>query len=222
LTTHVAESDEADGEADAVTASRPEEFQAENRHAAVLVHAAARGDRNAEAELIRIYDRRVLVKLRQHLPEAEVVLDLRQEVWLRIVEALRGGGIQQPERFCGFLLGTVRNVMRERVKANRRSPVPLDDVPEPIADGTDAEQFLDEDWRAEQVRHCLSELGDRDREILVRHYLREDDKRMTCEVLGLSSLNYNNVLHRARQRLAELVDRNRDAPATAPRQRALR
>lgn len=212
----------ADGGTDAMTARRPEDFEAENRHAAALVRAAARGDRVAEAELIGLYDRRVLVKLRQQVPEAELVLDLRQEVWLRIVEAMRGGGIQQPERFCGFLLGTVRNVLRERAKANRRSPVPLDDVPEPIADCPDAEQFVDEDWRAEQVRRCLAKLGDRDCEILVRHYLREDDKRLTCEVLGLSALNYNNVLHRARQRLAELVGRDRGQPAVAPRQRALR
>jgi DNA-directed RNA polymerase specialized sigma24 family protein len=56
------------------------------------------------------------------------------------------------------------------------------------------------------VRQVLQELGnERDRQILLRFYLAEDDKERIAGDLGLSGLQFNRVLHRARQRYKELL-----------------
>jgi RNA polymerase sigma-70 factor (ECF subfamily) len=47
----------------------------------------------------------------------------------------------------------------------------------------------------------------RDREILVRVYLHDQDKDRVCRELGISEEHYKRVLHRARARFAELLQR---------------
>ena len=64
----------------------------------------------------------------------------------------------------------------------------------------------------EQVRDAvgvlLAELGTpRDREILTRLYLRDEDKDDICDALGVDSTHFNRVLFRAKQRFRELLVR---------------
>jgi DNA-directed RNA polymerase specialized sigma24 family protein len=58
---------------------------------------------------------------------------------------------------------------------------------------------------AELVRLLLEELPtDRDREVLRRFYLTSDDKDLICADLSLTRLQFNRVLHRARERFRAL------------------
>jgi RNA polymerase sigma-70 factor (ECF subfamily) len=64
----------------------------------------------------------------------------------------------------------------------------------------------------EQVRRAvgvlLNELGTaRDREILTRLYLDDEDKEAICAALGVDSTHFNRVLFRAKQRFRELLVR---------------
>ena len=53
----------------------------------------------------------------------------------------------------------------------------------------------------------LQELNSpRDREILVRFYLQEEEKDAICRDLGLEADQFDKVLHRARARLKELLE----------------
>jgi len=45
----------------------------------------------------------------------------------------------------------------------------------------------------------------RDRNVLVRYFLSEEDKGEICSALGLSSEHFDRVLHRARRRLKGLL-----------------
>ena len=47
----------------------------------------------------------------------------------------------------------------------------------------------------------------RDRQVLVRYYLRDEDKATLCHDLGLSDEHFNRVLHRARERFRALLGR---------------
>jgi RNA polymerase sigma-70 factor (ECF subfamily) len=58
------------------------------------------------------------------------------------------------------------------------------------------------------VRQVITELNsDRDREVLLRFYLREEEKEQICADLGLSSLHFNRVLFRARERYKQLFEK---------------
>jgi RNA polymerase sigma-70 factor (ECF subfamily) len=55
--------------------------------------------------------------------------------------------------------------------------------------------------QAAAVRAVLAELGSaRDRQILLRFYVAGDSKEDICADFGLSSLHFNRVLFRARER----------------------
>ncbi len=55
------------------------------------------------------------------------------------------------------------------------------------------------------IRQVIQELpSERDRQVLRRFYLEEDDKDAICADLNLTSLHFNRVLHRARERFREL------------------
>ena len=61
--------------------------------------------------------------------------------------------------------------------------------------------------RSRLVRDLVGQLEvERDRQIILRFYLTEEDKASICEDLGLSSLHFNRVLHRARQRYRQLYE----------------
>ena len=58
----------------------------------------------------------------------------------------------------------------------------------------------------------LAELkNDRDREILSRYYIADENKEDICRDLELSDLHFNRVLFRARQRYRELFERRQGA-----------
>jgi DNA-directed RNA polymerase specialized sigma24 family protein len=59
--------------------------------------------------------------------------------------------------------------------------------------------------KTELVRQVIQELGTaRDRDILLRFYIAEEDKDRISADFGLSSLQFNRVLHRARERYREI------------------
>jgi len=61
----------------------------------------------------------------------------------------------------------------------------------------------------QSVRRLLDELGvRRDREILHRFYVSSEEKADICEEWGLSSLQFNRVLFRARKRYRALYQRS--------------
>jgi RNA polymerase sigma-70 factor (ECF subfamily) len=49
--------------------------------------------------------------------------------------------------------------------------------------------------------------NERDIQVLYRFYIADEDKEEVCAELGLSSLHFNLVLHRARERFKELYER---------------
>jgi RNA polymerase sigma-70 factor (ECF subfamily) len=189
----------------ALNDSASDRLEAENRRAAELVRQVADGRRQSEGELILMYDRRLLVKLRTKTSDPDRVQELRQEVWMRVIEVARRGGVRQPERFYGFLLGIARNVLLEDFKKRKADVVSLDAVATIRDTAAGVASVLDRRLIASTLRRLIGQLSERDREIIVRHYVREDPKEVTCELLGLTSLNYNNVLYRARRRLAGLL-----------------
>ena len=61
--------------------------------------------------------------------------------------------------------------------------------------------------RATLVHHVLAALpSERDRKVLRRFYIADDDKEEICADLGISSLHFNQILCRARERYRKAFD----------------
>lgn len=140
-------------------------------------------------------------------PEAE---DLFQDTFRLALEKLRRGELREPAKLPGFLAGIARSLAIEHFRKTARRKTEADSEAILDAPFSGSSQFDDLARResAVLVRRVLGELGnDRDRQILLRFYLAEEDKDRISADYGLTSLQFNRVLHRARQRYRELFER---------------
>jgi len=183
---------------------------------AQLVARIRDGERSAEEELVRRYTRGVSIILKRMAGHAAVAEDLYQEVFLKAVQKIRAGEVRNPERLSGFMCGLARNIAIDHFRRSAPEKAsPEAEARLSVADpsrGPLEHVLVQED--AAIIRQVLRELAsERDRQILYRFYLDEDEKDRICADLNLSSLQFNRVLHRARERFRELyrkpAERNR-------------
>jgi RNA polymerase sigma-70 factor, ECF subfamily len=174
------------------------------RELAVRIQA---GEPKAEVELIERYSRGVSIIVGRIARDFALVDDLCQETFRLVLEKVRGGELREPERLSGFVCGVARNLAIEQVRQPQRMQ-PLE-AGSPLTDPK--RDPLDELLAQEQikaVRQVLQEMKElRDREILRRFYLMEEEKDSLCAVFGISSLHFNRVLYRARERFRELYEK---------------
>lgn len=184
------------------------ETQLEARVSADLVARIGRGDGTAEQEMVARYERGLGFLLRRRTGDPELALDLCQDTFRIAIEKLRAGPLNEPERLAGYLRGVAVNLVvgLER-KTARRATTPDSDKVEATADrGPGPFDDVSSRQVGDAVRRLLAELRTpRDREILTRLYLEEDDKESICRDLGIDSTHFNRVLYRAKQRFRDLL-----------------
>ena len=175
-----------------------------------LVRRIAAGDASAEEELVQRYSRGLLYLLRHLGAPPELADDLNQETFRIVLERLRRRELDDPSGLAGFLRATARNLRIAEVRKTARRRTDADDekleqVVHP-APGQLSSVLHDEE--AGIVRQLIQELpANRDRQLLLRFYVAEEEKESICADLGLDSLHFNRVLFRARQRFKELLER---------------
>jgi len=173
-----------------------------------LVARVRAGDPRAEERIVELYGRGVAVILDRHTngrPEAE---DLFQDTFRIGLEKLRRGELREPAKLPGFLAQIARSLAIEHYRkiARRKTDADSDAVLGAVAAGESPLAGLLARESSALVRHVLQDLAnERDRQILLRFYIAEEDKDRISADYGLSSLQFNRVLHRARQRYKELL-----------------
>jgi RNA polymerase sigma-70 factor (ECF subfamily) len=176
-----------------------------------LVERIQAGDRTAEDELVTRFSRGLLLMLRRLTGNPALADDLHQETLALVLEKIRRGEVREPARLAGFIRSTARNLfIADRRKEARYGPLPEggeEVFPErsPRAAPFDRTAAGEE---AQQVQQILSELRhDRDRQLLLRFYLRDDSKEEICRDLEIEPERFHMLLHRARERMRELWEK---------------
>lgn len=176
-----------------------------------LVRRIAAGDGSAEGELFARYSRGLLYLLRRLGAPPELAEDLQQETFRVVLERLRRQALDDPAGLAGFLRGTARNLLiaERRKTARRRTDADDDELAQAVHPSQGQLSAVLQDEEAETVRRLIAELPtDRDRQLLLRFYVGEEEKERICADLGLDSLHFNRVLFRARQRFKEILERS--------------
>jgi RNA polymerase sigma-70 factor (ECF subfamily) len=158
----------------------------------------------------------VLFLLRNQVREPALAEDLCNEAFRIVFERLGDHPLEDPTKLPAFLAQTVRNLLKaDRRKAARRRTVTgeqaaIDDFPDVESDPTAS---LQSQLRARAVRQVLQEMPVlRDRQLLVRYYLNDEDIAEICTDLGLTHEYFYKVLHRARTRFRLLLARRFSQP----------
>jgi RNA polymerase sigma-70 factor (ECF subfamily) len=158
----------------------------------------------------------VLFLLRNQVREPALAEDLCNEAFRIVFERLGRQPLQDPTKLAAFLAQTVRNLLTaDRRKAARRRTVTgeqaaIDEFPDAESDPSAS---LQSQLRARAVRQVLQEMpAVRDRQLLVRYYLNDEDIEKICVDLGLTEEYFYKVLHRARERFRHLLAKRFSQP----------
>lgn len=178
------------------------------------LQALRQRDRNAEDHLVSYFSRPVQLKLQARLRSPELVQDARQETFLRVLSYFRSGKtLDNPASLPGFVHSVCHNVALELLRGATRHDQFAEDAPDPPDLAPNPERQMVTTERKEIVRRLLGELGEKDRELLRRVLLEEEDKDVVCRAFGVDRGYLRVLLHRARVRFkaALLQSENRKA-----------
>jgi RNA polymerase sigma-70 factor (ECF subfamily) len=164
------------------------------------VNALRQGDPIVEAHFIDHFSPILLRTLLWKVRSADQAKDLRQEVFLRVLAALRSGdGIRRPERFEAFVIGVCNNIVRESYREQRQFVGLSVMKKEPVADFPSAYALVLAQETRTKVRGILSQLSVNEQAILEATFMDEQDKDETCRRLGISRGYLRVLLHRAKR-----------------------
>jgi RNA polymerase sigma-70 factor, ECF subfamily len=140
--------------------------------------------------------------------DPDLAADILQDAAVTTLEKLRSGEISHPENLGGYLYRVALNHLRNHRRKDRSALSSADALNElPASESAaDWENVGGRQW-AVAARRMLEEMPvARDRELLVRFYLDDEDKDTICRELGLSEEHFNRVIFRARNRFRELIE----------------
>jgi RNA polymerase sigma-70 factor (ECF subfamily) len=150
---------------------------------------------------------RALILRRVRDPEAAA--DILQDAAVTTLEKLRNGEIAQVENVGGYLYRVALNHLRNYRRKDRTgvsSSEGLESLAQPDAE-TQWNSAGQVEWSV-AARRILDEMPtSRDRDLLVRFYLNDEEKVSICGELGLTEDHFNRVIFRARTRFRVLLER---------------
>jgi len=177
-----------------------------------LVRAIAQGDPEAEREFALRYMPPVRAMLNARLRNPDLAADLRQDVMIESICALRRGQLQDPEKLSHFVLGVARNCLNNYFRSSRRvTSIDLpDDLPDLSSSTPDAERH-DEENRALRAIESLDRL---DRTILQMTLVEGLKPGVIADQLRLNPDVVRQRKLRATRRVIEFIRRESQKPFT--------
>ena len=123
------------------------------------------------------------------------------------LEHMRSGRLGESERIAGYVFKITMNLLRNHQR-NMNNRMDLRTATDSLPSlGHPDEVDLDQQRIKQLVRVVIESLGTaRDREIVRRYYLDEEQKERICATLGVSALSFDKLIFRARQRLKALLE----------------
>ncbi len=170
------------------------------------------GDPDTQRHFSAYFNELLLIKLRSRLRSAQLVEDVRQETFVRVLTTLRRDGLEHPERLGAFVNSVCNNVLFETFRASKRTSA-IEDTPEPVDERDHPERYLVTQQRKTDVRKILDGLPAKDRELLRQVFLEERDKDEVCRTFRIDRDYLRVLLYRARTRFRNIsqADQKRGA-----------
>lgn len=140
---------------------------------------------------------------------AEVAADMLQDAIVTALRKLRMGQIEHRRQLDGYVYRVALNHFRNyrrKDKSGMSEPDGALALEDTAAAARPGHTVQTEQW-ARVVARVIREMSSpRDREVLARFYLREEERESLCRSLGLTEMQFNRVIFRARERFRELLE----------------
>jgi len=164
-----------------------------------LVNRIIAGDTEAEADLVKRFQPAVLNIIR-HDTNSSMIEDFSQDILIIVILKIRNGELNHPESLGSFITSVAKNHVIEQMRRIRRRPSEDLDKADQVRDPSPtALDQLQKSERLKKVRNLLNEINPRYKELLLRYYINEEPKETICADLGMTSKQFDGVIHRARK-----------------------
>lgn len=174
-----------------------------------LVDSVRAGDPAGMEQLYAVFVKGVRFFLWRQLGPQDLD-DKVHDVFLIITQSIQRGELREPERLMGY----VRTVVRRQVAAHidsavqaRRNLQSIDPALSLSDHQPDPERRVIDQQSQDVALRMLSGLNKRDRDVLVRFYLREQSVEEICRDLDLTETQFRLIKSRAKARYGELGKR---------------
>ena len=183
-------------------------------HDVLLVTRLQRGDETAFEELVRGHGGRLLSVARRFLGSSEDAQDAVQEAFIRAFKAIHS--FEERSQLHTWLHRILVNTALMKLRERRRKPEESIDelLPTFAADGhqtVESREWSDALFERKEtagiVRAAIARLPELYRVVLVLRDLEDRDTAETARILGVTTTVVKVRLHRARQALRTLLDR---------------
>lgn len=159
------------------------------------------GDGATERHFVHHFSVVIRLMLRYRLRSPELIEDVRQETFLRVIRFVRAGNtLDHPERLGAYVHTVCLNVMMEQLRSSTRHPQLPDDGRQFIDSSADPEKDATTAQTMEVVREVLQTLPQKDREILKLIFLEERDKSDVCRQYQVDRDYLRVLVYRAKLR----------------------
>ena len=171
-----------------------------------VVEGIQADDPHAMEQLYRVFTTGIRFYLCRQLGPQDLD-DKVHDAFLTIAQSIRRGDLREPERLMGYVRTILRRQVagyiaaavearRSRVDAER-GPVLRDRQPDPERNAIERENL-------ELAMRVLNSMPHRDREVLMRFYLKEQSPQQICRDMRLSKTQFRLTKSRAKARFTEL------------------
>jgi RNA polymerase sigma-70 factor (ECF subfamily) len=174
-----------------------------------LVERIRSGEPSGMEELYRVFSKGIRFYLCRQVGPQDLD-DKVHDLFLIITQSIRNGDLREPERLMGY----VRTIVRRQVAAH------INNVVQARRDQTDLEygltlsdvgpnperRVINEQNLALAMR-ILNSLHKREREVLMRFYLKEQTADQICSEMDLTETQFRLIKSRAKARFGELGKR---------------
>jgi RNA polymerase sigma-70 factor, ECF subfamily len=176
---------------------------------AELVDRIRQNDTSGLEDLYRVFSRGVRFYLCRQLGPQDLD-DRVHDTFLIVAQAIQRGELREPERLMGYVRTIVRRQVAAQIEDNvhsRRHQIDLDWGLAVHDAGSNPEQSAIQQENQEIALRVLRSIAPRDREILIRFYLREQPAEKICSEMGLTETQFRLLKSRAKARFGELGKR---------------
>jgi RNA polymerase sigma-70 factor (ECF subfamily) len=173
---------------------------------ALLVDQIKAGEDSGMEHLYKLFSRGIRYYLCRQLGPQELE-DKVHDTFLIVVNAIKRGDLREPERLMGF----VRTVVRRQVAAYIENAVHLRREQADLETGitiADRKQNPEQEAMVRQksalMKSALESLSKRDRDILIRFYLKEQSQEQICREMSLTETQFRLLKSRAKAKFGDI------------------
>jgi len=171
---------------------------------ALLVVRWQRGDREAFAGIVSLWERSLFVYLRRLTASEADAWELLQETWLKLLRSLKS--LRDPYTLPAFLYATARNTAISRFRARMCE---IENYPEQVPDERSLDDLVDFE-NADEVHHALDQISLLQREALTLFFLHDLSLEEMATLLDVPLGTVKSRVHYAKIAIHKILSRGND------------